>query len=951
MNSKVGSTWNKWDFHVHTPYSILNNGYGFDPFENDDENKFDEFVKKLFNKAVEKNIVAIGITDYFIIDGYKRIKEQYLKNDAKMANLFPDVTIREKIKKIYIFPNIEFRLNRFVGSNSHSVNYHVIFSDEIPIEEIEHNFLGKLKIQNNIGTELQLDRYGIEKFGESIKNSTAESGSYVYLGLKHITVDYKDILSALNSDIFAGKHIITIPVDEDLSVVSWNGRDYSTRKILYQQCHCYMTSNQGTKKWALAEGEEESRISEFRGIKPCIWGSDAHNYDRMFNPDKDRFCWIKAEPSFEGLLQILYEPKDRVLIQKDNPSKTNIHQIIESIQFSDDKFQSEAIYFSDYLTCIIGGKSTGKSLLLRQTALAIDKDYVLNQEKSNGVQRSHLEVNTPVVKWKDGASEKRKIIYIPQSFLNRTIDNPEENTSVNDIIAKVLLQENEVKVAYDILQERIRKIRFGVMEDISRYQEEAVLLDNVNNDILEEGSSESFRNTIKNLEKQRDEIAKNIDIDKNDIEEYAKLEKSIGDLESQLKKYNDEKNNLESIGNPCVIIPKYLSNNCARDIMHDFKMYFPETDEKLKSILGELEKKIEPDWNKAIKELVKEIDDSVEEISKKLEEDKKQYEKLKVKVKDNETLDKLSVLIASEREKMSRALENEKDKEAIYNKMKTLRTNIISSRGKFFEAYKEYCEKINSVNITQNTNLEFEVRTVWRQNDFTSVISSVFNNRHFNAFQNKFEFNLLNLDDSDYSDEFLNYLWSAMDNTNQEGALGIKSGYNFDSALREIFNNWYNVHYVVKSGNDTIEKMSPGKKALVLLELIISLENSKCPILIDQPEDDLDNRSVYQDLVHYLKDKKKDRQIIVVTHNANIVLGADAEEVIIANQDGIGTENISKRFEYRSGAIENNRREYDAQGEPLCGILNKHGIQTQICDILEGGYVAFEMRKNKYQTN
>lgn len=142
--------------------------------------------------------------------------------------------------------------------------------------------------------------------------------------------------------------------------------------------------------------------------------------------------------------------------------------------------------------------------------------------------------------------------------------------------------------------------------------------------------------------------------------------------------------------------------------------------------------------------------------------------------------------------------------------------------------------------------------------------------------------------------------------------------------------------------------MSPGKKALVLLELIVNLENSNCPILIDQPEDDLYNRSIYTDLVKYLKEKKHERQIIVVTHNANVVIGADAEEVIIANQDGNEAENNSKRFEYRSGAIENYSPFYNTDGSVCKGVLNQKGIQEQICDILEGGKDAFEKRRKKY---
>ena len=139
--------------------------------------------------------------------------------------------------------------------------------------------------------------------------------------------------------------------------------------------------------------------------------------------------------------------------------------------------------------------------------------------------------------------------------------------------------------------------------------------------------------------------------------------------------------------------------------------------------------------------------------------------------------------------------------------------------------------------------------------------------------------------------------------------------------------------------------MSPGKKALVLLEMIVNMDSSNCPLLIDKPEDDLDNRSVYNELVQYLRKKKHERQIIVVTHNANVVIGADAEEVIIANQDGEGTENYSGRFEYRCGAIENISPIRVNDETILDGVLNATGIQQQICDILEGGKEAFDLRR------
>ena len=78
-------------------------------------------------------------------------------------------------------------------------------------------------------------------------------------------------------------------------------------------------------------------------------------------------------------------------------------------------------------------------------------------------------------------------------------------------------------------------------------------------------------------------------------------------------------------------------------------------------------------------------------------------------------------------------------------------------------------------------------------------------------------------------------------------------------------------------------------------------------------------------------------------------MGGDAEEIIVANQEGVNTPNKEFRFEYRSGAIENDLPICDLKGDVEPGILNRRGIQQHICDILEGGEKAFDLRKNKYR--
>jgi ABC-type cobalamin/Fe3+-siderophores transport system ATPase subunit/predicted nucleic acid-binding Zn-ribbon protein len=883
-----------------------------------------------------------------MIDGFKRIVNEYLNNPVKMMDCFPDEELRLKVEQIYVFPNIELRLDNFVGEGANSVNYHVIFSGSVLIQDIEDNFLHQLKFQPQAGAKLPLIKSNIESSGKTIKQNNGEGGSDLLVGLQHVTVNYSDILEVLKSNpSFNGSYIITIPVDEDLSSIQWNGRDYSTRKNLYQQCHCYMTSNVKTAAWALADGQEEERKNEFGSLKPCIWGSDAHEYERMFQPANDKFCWIKAEQSFEGLLQILYEPRERVTIQKGYPDEKDVHQIIQSIQFEDDNFQIEPIVFNDYLTCIIGGKSTGKSLLLRQLAKAIDPSYTDSQEKVT-VSRKPFPVKKATVTWKDGTTDSKKIVYIPQTFLNRTIDNPEESTAINKIIEDVLQQEPEISAAFATLKDTAGRIKKRVQADISEYCEQVKKLRELEETIKREGSPDSFSKTLEQLEAERTELAEKINVKPDEIDRYAELEKLIQSLTEKQEEYSTELCKYEALAAPVVVVPGYFTASDGITILHVFQEDFPNTNAELLDTVNRISESVQPEWKQAYECLVQKLQTLVSEIKKRIADAKTEYDNLKIKVEQGEQLQKIAVHISAENLKLQAAKDRQESKIKLEGKIDELETRITQSQQDYYNAYKEYCNVVITTGTKKNTLLTFDAQATWKQKDFLEAMGNIFDNRNYSSFKIQYKYDLAELQPENYGSGFLIALWKAITFSQEIGGLTIKTAYTNESALQLIFGDWYNIHYIVKSGDDTIEEMSPGKKALVLLELLISLEDSKCPILIDQPEDDLDNRSIYDDLVQYIKKKKKERQIIVVTHNANVVLGADAEEVIIANQNGKGTENASKRFEYRSGAIENDEIGTDNQKVMLSGILNRNGIQTQICDILEGGRSAFELRQNKY---
>lgn len=268
MNSPYGSIWRKWDFHVHTPYSILNNIFGCNAEEPED---FDKYVQILFSKALEKDVYAIGITDYFSIDGYKCLKNNYLDNDEKLAELFPDEDMRHRIKEIFVFPNIELRLDTFIeGKNSErkKIDFHVLFSNEIDSTKIEQNFLHQLNVKVGSFT-YPLTHEGIEEIGKIVREQNGGDGEDYFLGLKQATVGYEEVHKLLEScEAFKDSYAVATAVDENLSEVPWEGRDYLQRKNIYYQSNFYLTSNESTRKWALAENEEEDRIKEFGSIKP-----------------------------------------------------------------------------------------------------------------------------------------------------------------------------------------------------------------------------------------------------------------------------------------------------------------------------------------------------------------------------------------------------------------------------------------------------------------------------------------------------------------------------------------------------------------------------------------------------------------------------------------------------------------------------------------------------------
>ncbi len=138
---------------------------------------------------------------------------------------------------------------------------------------------------------------------------------------------------------------------------------------------------------------------------------------------------------------------------------------------------------------------------------------------------------------------------------------------------------------------------------------------------------------------------------------------------------------------------------------------------------------------------------------------------------------------------------------------------------------------------------------------------------------------------------------------------------------------YFDARYELRLGGKNLNQLSPGEKGLLLLVFYLHLDKEKTPLIIDQPEDNLDNDSIFSVLATCIRQAKKSRQVVLVTHNPNLAVGADAEQILYVSLD----KSAGYKFTYESGSIENPR------------------INDVIVKILEGSKPAFVQRRLKYQ--
>ena len=956
-NCPRGSGWRKWDLHVHTPVSYENHFSGWD-----------SYIKKLKEKAFEHGIEAMGITDYFSVNGYEKLLEE-CEEETKDTN--PCIKL-DNGKMLYIFPIVELRLENFTSDNE-SVNIHVVFSPDLLPSTIRSSFLEKLSIKYRtynlnckeddlvkIGyAEEKNERFNVNLDLSSFSPQDKErllnkalkfisfSSSIFEDGIEKFTNILK--MSGINDD----KYLIIIANKGTggLNAFPWHdkqkflSRAGNIRQNLLNLSDVCFSNDENDIQFLLGQKKDtpsDEILNRFRSYKPCIWGSDAHTEENLFHPsngDTKDYTWIKADLTFEGLKQIVYEPKpgERVKISPVKPDQKDDYKIISKIRFnSANDFPSE-IEFNKNLCSIIGSRSSGKSALLAYIAHSIDAELAERMVDGPGEGEDYhwnkikFEYS---IEWYNGQTNDEnpgKIVYIPQNYLfEKSKDSDEIKEKIKPVLFKVL---PDFEVKYAQAENNIDLYNQQISEQVDNYFELSESVNLFDEKLKNLGNKKAIKKEKGEIQSKIKKLKDKDQLSDDEIKQYQKIIADVSKIDSKIKEIDKKLSQLSDVSEE-----RYF-----------FSALTITLSPSLASLPKELQDAIKENLEKTKREILEDVNKQVVKYKNSIEKERTEAEGKELNIKDEnkELIEKYqkNVELQSFVEKINEYVENlknifytEKEIKNVQEKLESCGGIIKTKIDQRKSLIKELTTDIKSADQSKLVGIKFGVEYGFSEN--LEKVTQKINIKDKSEFIKKGRLKI------DYIREKPGKFLSAV----YSGKQKVIAGNDKKEVSRNTLLLAEKVLFTAEMEEDKIggfseSTMTPGKRALFLLRLILAESEVTWPLLIDQPEDDLDSRSIYDNIVPFLKEKKKERQIIMVSHNANLVIGSDSEQVIIANRHGTDRKNTDgKQFNYLTGGLECSQK----KNKDCKDTLKSQGVCEHSCDILDGGKIAFEQRKNKY---
>jgi len=1018
-----GSEWRQWDLHIHTPASFHWKGQRLDADPNSTANAalIDEMIAAL-NAAAP---AVFALMDYWTFDGWFALKRRLSDPGAP------------KLTKT-VFPGIELRL---AAPTTCRLNAHVLFSDDVD-DQVLHDFKSALQIAlvsrplsdaslielaRTVGED-KLKFHGFKKATVNVDDREAlRAGSTI----AEINCDsYKAAIDKVPKSQAIG--FMPYDTSDGLAEVKWQDHYayflglFKTSPIFESRDHDLRGAfvnevTVGNAKWIKSFQADLGNVPRL-----VVSGSDAHRFvGEKGNNDKrgygdfpsGRVTWIKADPTFPGLLQAIMEPAKRSFIGE-RPQK--LSEVAENKTFFIDTVEvakslgattpgtwldGAKLPLNHDLIAIIGKKGSGKSALADIIALlgnSRQKSHFsfLKKERFRGKSGDPAKHFVGTLTWRDSTKEVR--------CLND--DPPDDKVELVRYIPQGHFEElcnDHVSGRSDAFEKELRAVIFS-------HAGESIRLGALDFDQLIEQQESSYRDQLSEFRKDLNRLNQDISAIEDQLQPDVK--RSLLELLALKSRQIEEHKKLRPtvVAKPASELTE--EQKAASTDLDGISARLKDLDERVvtnasaESLLAGKLKSIQN-----VRERLRLLERSYKQFS---DDTGKDLEVLGLKAADvavltvnGQSLDQLAKSIPGDQAALKTAAAGDaQEREKALAKQSTLNASLnapqllYQQNLKVIEVWESKLIELTGTPESPETLKGLQARIAQleglpavlaeRREHRLKLAGEVFDilGAQRNAREQLFKpvqdliqgnslireeyklqfqatlggspdsiaaslFTLIKQNSGDFRGEdesygairkvaekyafnnradILGFVTDLHDKiaaaaTGSKEAVGISSILRKDKAASDVYDLLFGLsflepRYTLLFQDTQIEQLSPGQRGALLLIFYLLVDKGRNPIILDQPEENLDNETVVSLLVPVLSEAKKRRQVLMVTHNPNLAVVCDAEQVIYSLFD---RKNASKIM-YTMGSIEN-------------PTLNLH-----VVNVLEGTKPAFDNRRIKY---
>lgn len=349
-----GSRWLRWEPHIHAPGTVLN-----DQFKGTDS--FEQYLAKI--EAATPAIRALGVTDYYLLDTYERVRDARLR-DGRLAGV--DL----------VFPNVELRL-AFGTVKGNWVNCHLLVNPEDPDHVgAAQRFLAQLTFEYS-GDRFACTLEELMRLGSKIDDSLSGRAALAR-GAMQFKVSFEQLAELYRAIDWAKANIlVAVAGSEHDGTSGMRGEsEGAQRQEVERLAHVIFASGVSQRDFWLGRKDsatpQEIRV-RYGALKPCLHGSDAHEMAKVGAPDGDRYSWIKGGAHFDALRQAVIDPAGRAFVGAAPPIRATPSQVISRVTIQDASWAATPIVeLNPGLVAIIGARGSGKTALADAIAAGCD---------------------------------------------------------------------------------------------------------------------------------------------------------------------------------------------------------------------------------------------------------------------------------------------------------------------------------------------------------------------------------------------------------------------------------------------------------------------------------------------------------------------------------------------------------------------------------------------------